>query len=300
METLKTVRPAIPLRAGRALALSSLLAALGACAGQVADDAWVSQAAQDDADVVDRVEALGFARDEVELEGNIIRVDGDMVLYRDKLLAGGYDPVMPDSEAGFVPKGYQYSRLVEGDNQYNIKLAWAASANKPENLAIKNAIIHAAGDFNAINSYIDISQNHDGPAITVSVVSAADWPDGTGCAETDVACAEFPSFGEPGANLWVKASKVNSSCDWTSATLANRMRHELGHAIGLAHVKAANGTHIAGTAACAKTPAICANTPGYSTVMVKRPKVDAACKTKPLVLQTDDKASVRALYGSLD
>lgn len=238
--------------------------------------------------LTEKAAALGFDTADIVIGDNFVRVEGDIVLDRDGLLNGGYDH--PPSSGTTVEKGYRTPSLISAANDGNVRLQWLTASNP--STTFRNAFISAAGDFNSIFSSLYVSQNNTGPAITVGTIPAASWPGNTNCAPTDASCAYFPSNGNPGVAIWVKDSQPGPGCAaWSSDALANRARHELGHAVGLHHV--AVGQYIPGTQGCtASTQAACLQTPGYPTVMVKT----AQCTGNMTTLATDDRNSIAALY----
>src|SRR5687768_1220021 len=77
------------------------------------------------------LDALGFEPSTVAQSGNSIVVDDDIVLDRDALLAGDYEP-LPASSPVLVQKGYVYKTgAVSAANARNIKLAWASGSREP-------------------------------------------------------------------------------------------------------------------------------------------------------------------------
>jgi hypothetical protein len=274
----------------RRLVLATCIAALTGCGAQV-------ERADDDEFVADEVAALGFDADEIEVDGDVIRVDGDIILFREQVLNGEYAPVEHASDS-IIEKGYRTPTVVGNAVKVNIKLAWppVGDARRPTD-TIRNAFINAAGDYNSIaGSTLRISQNNTGAANTIIMRPAFAWPAGTLCKASEPACAVWPSNGNPGHTIYIKDSAVSSSCNWTTSSLALVARHEFAHTLGIMHVKEVGSTHIPNTKSCAGTPATCADTPGYSTVVKKTIVLDASCKTTPTVLQTDDRASIDALY----
>jgi hypothetical protein len=253
----------------------------------------VSSGATDD-DVLDHVEAIGFDRDSAEIVGNVVRVDGDMVLYRDALLAGAYET--SDAPEGVVEKGYRYSTLVSSGRRGNVKLAFATGGRAPSS-RIRNAFISAADAWSEIpGSTVRIDASNTGPAITVHMINALDWPEGSRCSARSVACAEVPMAGRPGANVWIMSCDTFANCrDWSTSSLSQTARHELGHAMGFAHPKEVASVRVSGTRACTGSVSTCAVNPGYSTVM-STPAAATRCEVTPALLTQDDYATCAATY----
>jgi hypothetical protein len=254
----------------------------------------------DEAAIAREVEALGFEGADVEVEGNVVRVDGDIILYRDKLLDGLYEPVEtvyePSADGGVVQKGYQRRQGVVTSGYTNIKLTWGTGSNVPTP-QIRDAFIHAAGDFNSTaGSALRLSQKNTGPAVQIKMFSAF-WPLGTKpCAIDDIACAEWPVAGKPGHTIYIKESPEEACPTWTTSQLARTARHELMHAFGVTHP--GDGDHVPKTGKCGASVKDCAGKPDYHTLMgmYPTPSGKGKCEVTQKVLQTDDKLTLTKLY----
>ncbi len=250
-----------------------------------------SDAAGEDEAIKQQVRALGFTTEAIEVDGDIIRVDDDIILSVSDLLDGNYGPALDDEDE--TEKGYKNAGLITA-NWGNIKLVFDTT---PASLQfIKDAYINAAGDINSTTgSKIRISQNNTGPTIAVHYRTSL-WPTSTTCDASSASCATWPTSGKPGAHIYVKTYAPGGTVcpNWTSAALANRARHELLHTLGMRHPVDGVGTWISGTAKCTNSDqTTCQTKPSYSTVMTAG---TSACSPAVQLLQTDDKASIKALY----
>jgi hypothetical protein len=265
--------------------LLALCASLAGCAAEVIDP-------NDDQAIVAEVEALGFQGADIKVDGNIIRVDRDIILYRDMLLNGDYAEVARTDD-GFVEKGYRDDAIVT-NGIGNIKLTWGVDRNAPTP-TVRDAFIHAAGDFNSIKgSALRLSQKNSGPAIRINMIKAY-WPTDTPCEIGAVACTDWPARGNPSKGIYIKSAPGDGCASWSTSYLALTARHELMHAIGMAHPL--EGDHIRGTAPCAPKDNDCTERPNYATLMGNTPTQGKnPCDATPTVLQTDDRLSVRTLY----
>lgn len=278
--------------------MSSRLVAMGLMLGLLgcADEADVNEASQERA-VLEAAEALGLDPALVQVGEQQVTYDGDLVFDREKLLNGDYEGERPAGSSE-EQKGYRYPTLIT-DNMTNIKLAW--SSTYPPSTTIKNAFINAAGDYNGTStSSLVISQSNTGASITVWEIPDASWTFLSPCQASEPACVT-PSAGHVGPHLYIRSNPQPGVCGWTTSTLAFVARHELGHAVGFTHIKQAGSTFITGTTPCGGTEAACADGAPYTSVMKKTLVVNAApaCTAAtgiPLLLQTDDKASLAALY----
>jgi hypothetical protein len=261
------------------------------------DDAGAPLALTNDEASAKLVE-LGFNEDSIEFDGNVIRIEGDVILRRDLLAQNAYARVQDMKKDGSINKGYRRSSVVTDPYVYETQLIWATGSTAPST-TIKNAFITAAGDFNSINSSVYLSQNNPGPwTLKVSVIGEANWPGSSGCSASSLGCADYPAAGRVGANVYLKASGITAKCPtWSASVLANRVRHELAHAYGLMHPRDSGSTHIFSTEECTGKATECQQNPGYPTVMRKNAVVNGTtCATGPTVLQTDDRASIDYMY----
>ncbi len=310
--------PSKLLEQSRALGVLSAMALVSACAGDLSPDLLEQSTmhagdhaqreeaeaspvdAQERALLLAEVAALGLDTNGVAIDREVVRVEGDIILERERLLAGEYaDP--GESEGAFIPKGYRYSPLVSSVNRPKIKLAWGTGANAPSD-RIKTAVIEAAADIsNVALSTVRIRTTNTGPAITVKMLDAAHWPGASGCGTDAWACADIPSGGKPGKVLWVKSAvgDPGEPCDYTPTFLRSLVVHELGHAIGLAHPKESGSTHVDGTMSCGGSAAVCPGSPGYDTVMNAyldfKPFPDCGADG-PDKLTIDDRATIATIY----
>lgn len=242
-------------------------------------------------EVNQRLTDLGFQLEEGDFDGNVIRF-GDAVLFRDKLLNGEYDWSLPPysgvQKAHYVGGGMPVDAL----KAWDIKLAWSTNVADAPTTTIKNAFIDAAGDFNSTcnaaapnDCWVNISQNNTGPWIVVHEVASGSWPPFS-CTASQVACALYPSGGNPGGHIYVKKSALTPSCSsWTVNALKHMTRHELSHTLGIMHP--GQGTLITGTASQVSTP---------SQTVMNELGFDGSCNFSPIILQSDDKLGLRKLY----
>lgn len=136
------------------------------------------------------------------------------------------------------------------------------------------------------------------------MVDAFLWPlPGSLCPPSSDACTDLPISNKPSAHIYIKSitndDPTIQPCDWTTSTLNEIARHELGHAIGMEHPTAGGAPKITGTAPCTTIPAaMCPVTPGYATVMKAYYTRSAypACASIYSVLQPDDLLSAGNLY----
>ena len=269
----------------------SLLPLLG-CVAEVEQPALA-----DDEAVLDHVEALGYARDTAQVKGDDVLVEGDLLLDREGLVQGAYETYEPASDAGLIEKGYRYSSIISTKYRSNIRLQFAYGEWAPTK-AVRDGFIAAAKAWSTIpGSSIRISTSNNGPAITVHMVSVAEWDDPQGlCPETD-ACSRIPRDGRPGRDIYVRArSKARDCGAWGGTNLINVARHELGHTLGFAHPKQASSSLVSGTRACVHDAEDeCADDPGYSTIMGGT-TVAPGCIVSPSRLTQDDYATCAKRY----
>lgn len=267
-----------------------LACALGACVAEV------EQAAEaDDEAVLDHVEALGYAREDAEVDGDIVLVGGDLVFDRTQLLEGAYE--RPVSAGDLVRKGYSYSDIISVANQANVKLAFATGAQAPSKV-LRDGFIAAAKAWSTIpGSALRVSTANTGPAIRIHMIQAANWKKpNTPCPKTD-ACALAPLNGRPGSKLYIRSgSKFGDCVGWSGSNLASATRHELGHALGFAHPEEADADPVPGTKACPfSTEDACAKNLNYTTIMGPA-EVLLGCSVSPARLTKDDYATAMAVY----
>jgi hypothetical protein len=251
-----------------------------------------------DDQVLRRLDELGFEPDSVARSKDTIVVDDDIILDRAVLLAGEYGP--PSEASGdSIHKGYRYKNaLISGANAPNVKLTWATGARAP-NAIIKEAFVAAATAWSSIpGSALRISTKNTGPAITVHMINSDLWPptEALDC-RISSACADFPKHGKPGANIYIENHPINLRClSWKSALLAGVARHEIGHAIGLAHPKAADSIPVDNTKECAGTEKTCFQNPGedYTTIMSKL--LVGNCVALAPRITRDDYKTIAELY----
>jgi hypothetical protein len=266
--------------------------ALFGCIAEVA-----GPASTDDEAVLDHVEALGYARDAAQLRGDDVLVEGDLLFDREGLVQGAYERYVPESAEGWVEKGYRYPNSITSAYRGNIQLRFATGKWAP-NKALRDGFVAAAKAWSAIpGSSIRISPSNTGPAITVHMLSVAEWDDPDGvCPETD-ACSRIPRDGRPGRDIYVRARSKAGDCGaWGGTNLINVTRHELGHTLGFAHPMQAGSRVVAGTRACVHdTEEECADDPGYATIMGGT-SVERGCVVSPARLTKDDYATCATRY----
>lgn len=216
--------------------------------------------------VLERLEELGFDSAHAVIRGNAITVDGDILLYRDRLLAGEYGQALSIGDEGRHDKGYRATgsgAKVNTTHDGNIKLLGnAAFLANPD--AVTAAVV-AAMQWSLDNS-IHISGSNTGPGITLRFVSTLP------CQSTSQtgACAEFPSNGRPGANIYILSSpkSVLPNCSsWNQQLLLYIIGHEMGHALGFTHPAESGSAHISGSGSCPPGWGLCPLLAPYDTLM---------------------------------
>ncbi len=254
--------------------------------------------ADTEATLLTQVSALGFDPNGAEVDGEVVRVEEDIRLDRDKLLAGDYLDNGEDGEE--IEKGYKYGSLVSVANQGKIKLVFDTKYAPSDR--IKQAFEKAALDWSTSGNHnLRIKTANTGPAITVKMLDVNKWPGVSGCGSKDAwACADIPANGRPGAVIWIRSAIGGSGvCDYTPTLLKAIALHELGHTIGLGHPKDTGTTHISGTMSCSGTAKTCAAKPNYETIMHAfidvKPWPDCGAAGAS-TLQTDDRASIATVY----
>jgi hypothetical protein len=243
-----------------------------------AADTQLADAADDEA-TLDHVEALGYAREDVVLDDEHAHVQGDVLLERELLVQGAYEQgAIAD---GPIEKGYtEYSGTI-GRGRNNIKLAFGTGAELPPR-AVRDAFIAAAAAWSAIpGSTLRISTANTGSVVTVRWRTPANLP----CTAGRDVCANPPSVGLPGRNIYVRNAPLTPGCGatWSGSNLLNMTRHEMGHTLGFAHPYDPRAQHVEGT-----SPGI------LSTIM--DPTVAAGCVIAPTRLTQDDYATAAAVY----
>jgi len=282
----------------RAIQLLGLLGLSGcaAASGPVATAEDVETEPAEQA-VLDRIDALGLDSSSAVIEGNLIGVEGDILLHMDKLLAGEYDRVEEPSADGLVDKGYRSSGIVNSTNDGNIKLM--ATAEVFQNQGIINGAV-VAGNSWSLNSTIDIKGSNTGPGITIKMVDTLPCP---GAGSSVPACAEFPSSGKPGHSIYLKRA-FPGGCGWTGPLATYVLGHEMGHTIGMMHPSSV-GNHIPNTGSCdlwffvpGGAPEICDafGLAPYDTVMNSYAWGISNCSVADPYLGEDDLLSVSELY----
>lgn len=268
-----------------------LACALGACAAEVEHD---------DEAVLDHVEALGYPRESAEIHGNVVLIEGDLVLDRTALLEGAYEEPVSSQGDGLIEKGYRYPGLISAAHQGNLKLVFATGTQAPTK-TVREGFIAAAKAWSSIpGSALRLRTSNTGPTITVRMIASARWKSpATPCPEAD-ACANFPLKGRPGANIYIRGGSMLGDCvGWGGSNLASVTRHELGHALGFAHPKEADAKHVKGTKSCPlANEDDCASDLNYSTIMGPA-YAEPGCSVTPARLTQDDYATCKATYPEL-
>jgi hypothetical protein len=272
------------------------IAAIVACVlGACVVDAEQAAVADDEA-VLDHVEALGYAREGAEVDGDVVLVGGDLVFDRALLVEGAYER-SPSTEGELIEKGYRYPGIISAANQGNVKLAFAVGPQAPSKV-LRDGFIAAAKAWSSIpGSALRVSTTNTGPAIRVHMIQAANWKKpNTPCPKTD-ACALAPLNGRPGSKVYIRSgSKFGDCVGWSGSNLASATRHELGHALGFAHPEEADADPVPGTAACRfATEGACAENLNYTTIMGPA-EVLLGCSVTPARLTKDDYGTAKAVY----
>lgn len=271
--------------------LAVLVLTLGACAAELEQSAGADEQA-----VLDHVEALGYARESAEIDGDVVLVEGDVVFDRTLLLEGAYE-ARGTSGAEFVEKGYRYSYLISKAYQGNVKLVFATGAQAP-NHELRTGFLAAAKAWSSIpGSAVRVSTSNSGPAIKIKMIDAANWKKPyTPCPQVD-ACANAPVNGRPGSSLYIRSASMLGDCvGWSGSNLASVTRHELGHTLGFAHPKEPDSVAVPGTQRCPlATEAACAADLKYTTIMGPA-HVQRGCIVTPDRLTKDDYATCTAVY----
>lgn len=241
------------------------------------------------------LEALGFAVDDATVAGNSIVVGGDLILYRDRLLGGQYRPVQTET----TEKGYWWpgGGLVAGDRVNNIDLRYGNSSHPDRPPKIIRDAYTAAGQAytNLGNSTVSILPSNTGPGIRLRYRTSWPPPEIPNCGSNAVACAEFPSSGNPGANIYIRSSCGGTGWGTTSAYAV--ALHEIGHTLGITHPNDPASTYVPGTARCVPEDATCPNNPSYPTIMQG---IVSCTNPNPRALTTDDIVTVGKLYPQID
>jgi hypothetical protein len=222
-----------------ALALWGCGAAAEAPAPAPEDNGTIEQ------EILDRIDALGLDSSTAVIEDNRIGVEGDILLFKDKLLAGEYGEAEVTAPDGLAYKGYRIGTKINSTNDGNIKLLVTSEVN---GLPMLVTGVQVAALSWSSDSSIDIRGTNTGPSVTVKFVNTLPCP---GSAAGTPACAEFPSGGAPGTFIYLKRGVVpgTNNCAWNNAQVATLiLSHEMGHTIGMAHPL--TGPFISGTHSC--------------------------------------------------
>lgn len=193
-------------------------ALLGACAD--ASRTATEPVRVPEQDLVERVVAMGFARDRIVDRGDHFLVEGDIRIGKAGLRG--------------QPRGQRVVSTV-GSSRRTITVNVSALASVSTSWA--NATRDAMANWSAMPG-ADITFVETTGSADVTVLSAS-WGN-TG----NVAQGSFPSGGAPGVTVTVNDEYLGT---YAYARQVWIMTHELGHNLGLAHTNTSDGSHIAGT-----------------------------------------------------
>ena len=249
------------------------------------------------------IDGLGFDSSTAVRTGNLVSVEGDVLLFRDLLLEGEYEPRADFHGDAVVEKGYRRSSIINTSNSSNIKLT--ASADAVNTSGVSLGALFAAAQWST-DSSIDISPANTGATIHIEMRDDA-WMDFL-CGESCLGLGAYPSDGKPGTTILLRRTTLKWEdagweCSWNVQIAAYVLGHEMGHTLGMTHP--GNGSWIPGTSSCdlwtlfGGSPAWCLD-PGiapYDTIMHPWPwQINASCGVPDPLLGQDDLLAVSLLY----
>lgn len=256
------------------------------------------EAGDEEAELLERIGLAGFDPATAVIMPDSISVEGDILLDREKLLAGEYED--DGEESGpeeLIDKGYKRADGLKVSSANRGKIKLLTTSEIANGLPAIATAAWIAGESWSQGSSLSIKGSNTGPSITVRMTD--NLPSSCNPTATAIACADAPSGGKPGANIWLKRNVLagTKDCGWTGQIAASTVAHEMGHALGMMHPL--GGPHISGTASCDGAMFLCqVGSAPYDTIMMMRgkPILDNCTVSPHPYLSDDDLLSASKLY----